>query len=529
MINSVKFKVVFSIISLSLIVMVSTNYYLSNTLQKLSQRTTKKSLAMLSESIFQTLTGSMLAGDSKIVESTLKAAGNIDGIESLKVLKSKAVIEIFAPNEKFTSEALVQKVFNVKETELIENNQGAHHTIRMIKPMIAQESCLACHSNVEVGYVLGAMDLTISLDANDEDISSTQTTLGINFVVGSLLFILLSGLFFKREIFAPLSNLIHHISELTSGDKDLTKRLSTKNPNEFAEASIEINKFIDMIQNTINDVKTLGVKNTNIASKIHDSNHIINETTHKEQEIVSQTTNKSRYIKELLEQSIDTTKETQKNAKEANSELNIAKESLAVLSKEVSISVDTENELSSELNDLRENANQVKDVLSIIKDIAEQTNLLALNAAIEAARAGEHGRGFAVVSDEVRKLAERTQKSIVEIDASISVIVQSINSVSDKMHNNAKNIKKLSTIFKDVEDKIETTSTSIALTSDVADESRQDSKKMSSHINEIMDDILNIEKLSIANRESVKNIETDLRELVETASSLDVAIHEFKS
>ena len=116
---------------------------------------------------------------------------------------------------------------------------------------------------------------------------------------------------------------------------------------------------------------------------------------------------------------------------------------------------ETENDMVGNLQELVSNANETKEILTTIGDIADQTNLLALNAAIEAARAGEHGRGFAVVADEVRKLAERTQKSLAETSATTNVLIQSISDTSGTLNKNAEEVNEISNAVNDVSSKMD--------------------------------------------------------------------------
>jgi methyl-accepting chemotaxis protein len=195
--------------------------------------------------------------------------------------------------------------------------------------------------------------------------------------------------------------------------------------------------------------------------------------------------------------------------------------------KTVTISADKQMQLSKDMSELTSQASQTKDVLSIIGDIANQTNLLALNAAIEAARAGEHGRGFAVVADEVRKLAEKTHASLQDIDVIINIILQGINQnnsaishVSEDMLKVSKTASNLINYAKQTEYKIVD---SVKVSSNVMEINTHISKQTKTLIDQMQKTI----DLSKNNRETSKIVREAALNIDENSDKLQEALKLF--
>lgn len=256
-----------------------------------------------------------------------------------------------------------------------------------------------------------------------------KTKMTITFIAVAI--VLLIALTFSYLIPKKLTNdinyLVKRINEIASGDGDLTARIDVSSKDEFGNLAQAFNVFVsnlqDLIKNILSQVANLGNLTASLSDASVHTKEINDKLNLSTESIVSAVHEMTLANKEMAQVATNSASEADQTAGLADRGMAVVRtsnEKIAALIRNMDLVLNSSQELET-------NSNNIVTVLEVIRGVAEQTNLLALNAAIEAARAGEHGRGFAVVADEVRTLATRTQQSTNDIDEIIQKLQLSVS------------------------------------------------------------------------------------------------------
>jgi methyl-accepting chemotaxis protein len=348
----------------------------------------------------------------------------------------------------------------------------------------------------------------------------------------SVLLLLIIGVATKNSVMKSVDSILEikvFAKAVSEGSAELTKRLESKSEDELNDALRAVNSFIESVHNIVKRSKQTASENATVAEELDITSRQIGIRAEEAVVFINKVNAQAQDMLIIQQNSIIKAEIAKEEVLQAHSKLAEAQKEIDIMLGKIHKSVEIESEFASKLVQLTSQAEQVKNVLSVIGDIADQTNLLALNAAIEAARAGEHGRGFAVVADEVRKLAERTQKSLIETNSTINTIVQAVSDASEHMGINMNNIRSLGDSSGVVEAKITQTTECMNTTLKQVVDLSADMNKSGHATTELVSNITAVNSSVAQNARSMEEVSTAIQHMNHLTEGLASTLRNFRT
>jgi methyl-accepting chemotaxis protein len=409
------------------------------------------------------LTGMMVTGTIPQREVFIDQIKQLPSIREVRVLRGEAVTRQFGPGigQESEHDALEGEVLATgKEYSAVESTANGEEALRVIRPALAHENylgknCMTCHA-VPLGTVLGAVSMKVSLKSTKDAVARQRMQTIVAAVLLTLPMLLVIFVFIRKVVTRPLAHGVDVAHAVAAGKLD--NDIEVVSSDEVGDLLKTLKVMQEGLNVVLQEVESCGLSMGQSSYQISSISNEISKVSQQQQSRSGEVDGAMSQLDEISRQALA---QAVAAVERSNHVQDMARAGIANVGSNIEAMNATSarvEQVSNEIRDLQRSAREIDEIANTIKEIAGQTNLLALNAAIEAARAGEQGRGFAVVADEVRKLAERSARSaervgmiighlsgqVGQVVSTIGALVTSVGSTREESRRMAETMERIS-------------------------------------------------------------------------------------
>jgi methyl-accepting chemotaxis protein len=517
-----------------LVVLTAAQIWLTNQFEsKMVQSTTQnaKSSAMQT---FLALNGMMLNGSISQTETRaifLKKMTTQDDVTDFHLVRGKPVADAFGaglPEENLGDEIDRTAISNNKVQTILQ--EGEKPSIRIVVPLEAEKNfhgtnCIQCHVVAE-GTVLGAVSLTVNLEKEESELSKLNFLLwGGQAGLQIFLFFLIGVLI--RSVIAPAHNL-EQTMILIKASGDLSKRAPVDSKDEIGRIAGVFNALLESFQQIVREVHAHAEDVSSSAMLLASTSQQVADNSKHQSSAATKTASAVEGMSVSIDSVAGETEKVANLAKESLIRANTGQKNLQQMIEEIARVETAVKQMAESVDAFVKSSQSITNMTQQVRDIAEQTNLLALNAAIEAARAGEQGRGFAVVADEVRKLAEKSAQSASQIDVVTKTLGDQSKQVEKSVQSGLHSLQTSQEHIQSVAAVLVQSSQSVSDVNEGVDNITASVNSQKHASMEIANNIENIASMAHSNNVAVERTVQAVQAMEKLASALKESVGRFK-